>query len=1144
MTKFKQLMLVFVLFLACVCFPSISFASETSNDILNVDLETDKEAYDDSDVITSTLTITNVSERYSAKDIDIQTKLPDELEVTESDDLDIENGIVYWDVNDLEQGEALEVTFTSKLKDSVQQQLAGESTEEENTSGTSGDSETAVENNNDQSITKDEKNDQTVTETAAPQTGDNVNLFTYMVILLISVILGIIAFIGIRKKKIPKTATFIIAILLLTPFASHIQAVESEKITQESTYQHTLSIGDNEYDVETSVTTTIVESLEQIPVTGTIYDAEGNLLTNHELTFETTIDNEQITNVIETDDEGYFVERLYKNIDYQVTSDDIQASMTAVDVNEVEVTNELGEIELGKSLRNGDNHSFLQPSVIYLDDEDVESINDISSDLSQATFTDSLDLMEDDLIVVPEWEEYPSGIAFQIESIDRNDSEMILELEQPEIEDIFEEIVGEIEVDMSPGYFTPADGVEIQDVMGATTEESIELDDQSIGSKLTLKIDDLIEYEEFSLNGKVELSGKFSGDIDWRVGLNPVNSFDFNFTGEQNIIADATVVSEKEVKVPLGKLVVPTQVPGLTVSVPFELVTKVSGEVSVEISTGIRENIGLSYTGDEGVRTYPEEHFEPYFQMTDVNGSGELAAGVGLSVFTQGFGIDLLGATGTGMLTGKATTSVIGQNLPYSCLQLSRSFDAELKLKAPILNGWESPSINADHTFPGDEIGNCVRSINVNPNQLEMEPDETKSVTVSAINNTGESPINNDDDLEVVISDSDLISVEKRDNRVDIQSSEHAQDGDEIEIEFNYELNGTTHTDTLKVQIKDDRPKGELVGSVIDAVEETPLHNANVELFRDGQLVQTVETLEDGTYQVNVAPGQYKVEVSYPGYIKDSSIVTIQSEDSTTYDSVLYLVGDEYGGNGKVSGVITNAVTGDGVQEVNIDIRRGKNTTEGEVIKTIKTAEDGSYEVELPGGNYTMTLEADGFISTNANILSIGGEEKSEQNATISPSGLLAEDLRVVLTWGENPRDLDSHITGPREDGGRFHVYYSAKEYIDSVNNVNLDRDDIHSYGPETITVIKQLQQGTYTYAVHNYTGRYLTEDNQFDLSNSEATVRIYKGDQLLETYNVPVNQPGNSWRVFEIRDGEIVQINQVETIDNWRSPDYFAPLP
>lgn len=51
----------------------------------------------------------------------------------------------------------------------------------------------------------------------------------------------------------------------------------------------------------------------------------------------------------------------------------------------------------------------------------------------------------------------------------------------------------------------------------------------------------------------------------------------------------------------------------------------------------------------------------------------------------------------------------------------------------------------------------------------------------------------------------------------------------------------------------------------------------------------------------------------------------------------------------------------------------------------------------------------------------------------------------IVLTWGENPRDLDSHITYT-DDSSSYHIYYNNK--IDSTTGTNLDIDDVTSYGP------------------------------------------------------------------------------------------------
>ena len=50
-------------------------------------------------------------------------------------------------------------------------------------------------------------------------------------------------------------------------------------------------------------------------------------------------------------------------------------------------------------------------------------------------------------------------------------------------------------------------------------------------------------------------------------------------------------------------------------------------------------------------------------------------------------------------------------------------------------------------------------------------------------------------------------------------------------------------------------------------------------------------------------------------------------------------------------------------------------------------------------------------------------------------------------------------------------------------------------------------------------------------MSNSGATVKVYKGSTLLRTYNVPGHTPGYSWNVFELNgDGVITDFNTINS--------------
>lgn len=136
----------------------------------------------------------------------------------------------------------------------------------------------------------------------------------------------------------------------------------------------------------------------------------------------------------------------------------------------------------------------------------------------------------------------------------------------------------------------------------------------------------------------------------------------------------------------------------------------------------------------------------------------------------------------------------------------------------------------------------------------------------------------------------------------------------------------------------------------------------------------------------------------------------------------------------------------------------------------------------------------------------------------ISPVMTNLDGMRVVLSWGEKPFDLDSHLSFP---GG--HIYFDSKEGTDA----NLDVDDTDSYGPETVTISKKHFGESYIYAVQDYSNKGLPNSNY--LSASKAKVFVYVGSSLVRSYSVPAGKRGNIWTVFKLNpNGEFEDINSV----------------
>lgn len=140
----------------------------------------------------------------------------------------------------------------------------------------------------------------------------------------------------------------------------------------------------------------------------------------------------------------------------------------------------------------------------------------------------------------------------------------------------------------------------------------------------------------------------------------------------------------------------------------------------------------------------------------------------------------------------------------------------------------------------------------------------------------------------------------------------------------------------------------------------------------------------------------------------------------------------------------------------------------------------------------------------------------------VSPVMKNLDGMRIVLTWGQNPRDLDSHLIYPGN-----HIYFGDKVGTDA----NLDVDDTDSFGPETITINKKRLGESYLYAVQDFTNRIAS--NSSSLSASDAKVFVYVGSSLVRTYNVPVNKQGNVWAVFRLNpNGDFEDINTVSQAD------------
>lgn len=196
----------------------------------------------------------------------------------------------------------------------------------------------------------------------------------------------------------------------------------------------------------------------------------------------------------------------------------------------------------------------------------------------------------------------------------------------------------------------------------------------------------------------------------------------------------------------------------------------------------------------------------------------------------------------------------------------------------------------------------------------------------------------------------------------------------------------------------------------------------------------------------------------------------------------------------------------------------------GEAVKNVSVTlygdESGVYTTDKNGfiaiskladGEYKMTVAANDYITENFTFTVKSGYIPNYRFA-ISRK-LVNKKFRIVLQWGEQPKDLDLHF----EREGGYHISYRDMVTADD-GSANLDRDDVDSYGPETVTVNEITEDTNYFVYVVDYTHH--NDASSSALSSSGAIIKIYAENALVALYAVPENTSGNRWNVCTIKNG------------------------
>src|SRR5437762_5436095 len=311
-----------------------------------------------------------------------------------------------------------------------------------------------------------------------------------------------------------------------------------------------------------------------------------------------------------------------------------------------------------------------------------------------------------------------------------------------------------------------------------------------------------------------------------------------------------------------------------------------------------------------------------------------------------------------------------------------------------------------------------------------------------------------------------------------------------------------------------------VTGSVIDGSTGSGIQGAVAHFLRSGVQVAQVTAGTGGLYHTTLTPGTYDVSAEATGYVGVTLYNTVVSGTTTVIEPLTLVPTSPFPGG--ISGSIVDARTGVGISGATVELRLGMNAVSGAPLATTSSDALGQYQFSsLSANTYTVLVNATGYTTAVRTGIDGGGTAVSGQNVALSSVGSSTE-VRIVLTWGISPSDLDSHLTGPTADASRFHVYYPARGSLSGPPWAALDIDDVTSYGPETITIVQQLF-GVYRYSFHDYTD--LASTSSVALANSGARVDVYRGSTLISSF-FPPPQDGTLWTVFELQGEQLTAVN------------------
>ena len=226
------------------------------------------------------------------------------------------------------------------------------------------------------------------------------------------------------------------------------------------------------------------------------------------------------------------------------------------------------------------------------------------------------------------------------------------------------------------------------------------------------------------------------------------------------------------------------------------------------------------------------------------------------------------------------------------------------------------------------------------------------------------------------------------------------------------------------------------------------------------------------------------------------TFVSLHAESCWDRAELANMAQDEF--NNKVRFSIKDAVDCKAVANASFYLGKSVFKSDANGFITLPLPPD-SMDRELP-----IRIEKKGYITTKGYLLvSFGTFWKTQ---FLISKNLPKKSARFVLSWGENPMDLDLHLKA-----NMYHISHRDTKVVEGL--AKLDRDSRRGYGPETITIKTLDAKDEYSVVVHRYSYK--------GSIDTKAQVKVYLNNKLDSTVTLP-NTKERCLEVATIKNNQI----------------------